>query len=91
MFKISFQRRANMRRRALTVLLALLLLMGSATFFLVSCGGGGGGSGGSSSTGSSGTGTVAVTIADNPTKDYDAINVYKKGIKTPWRLTKIPH
>jgi hypothetical protein len=50
--------------------------MGSATFFLVSCGGGGGGSGGSSSTGSSGTGTVAVTIADNPTKDYDAINVY---------------
>jgi hypothetical protein len=65
-----------MRRRALTVLLALLLLMGSATFFLVSCGGGGGGSGGSSSTGSSGTGTVAVTIADNPTKDYDAINVY---------------
>lgn len=64
-----------MWRRALTVLLVFLLLMGSATFFLVSCGGGGGGSGGSSSTGSSGTGTVAVSIADNPTDDYKAIYV----------------
>jgi len=64
-----------MRRRALTLLLVLFLLMGSATVFLVSCGGGGGGSGGSSSTGSSGTGTVAVSIADNPTDDYAAIYV----------------
>jgi len=62
-----------MWRRALTVFLVLLLLMGSATFLLVSCGGGG--SGGSSSTGSSGTGTVAVSIADNPTDDYSAIYV----------------
>ena len=61
-----------MRRRAMPVLLVLLLLMGSATVFLVSCGGGGGGS---SSTGSSGTGTVAVSIADNPTDDYSAIYV----------------
>ena len=64
-----------MWRRALTVFLVLLLFMGSATVFLVSCGGGGGGSGGSSSTGRSGTGTVAVSIADNPTDDYDAIYV----------------
>jgi hypothetical protein len=63
-----------MRRRALTVFLVLLLLMGSATVFLVSCGGGDGG-GGSSSAGSSGTGTVAVSIADNPTDDYSAIYV----------------
>jgi hypothetical protein len=49
--------------------------MGSATFFLVSCGGGGGGSGGSSSTGSSGTGTVALLLADGPADDYEKILV----------------
>ncbi len=64
-----------MSRRALNVLYILVLLLGPAAFFLVSCGGGGGGSGDSSIPGSSGSGTVAVTIADNPTDDYDAINV----------------
>lgn len=61
-----------MRRRALTVLLVLLLLMGSATVFLVSCGGGGG----SSSPGSSGTGSVAVFVADNPAEESNEINIY---------------
>ena len=56
-----------MSRRALHVLFVLVLLMGPAAFFLVGCGGGGGGSGDSSIPGSSMTGTVAVTIADNPT------------------------
>ncbi len=60
-----------MRRRALTVLLVLLLLMGSATFFLVSCGGGGGGSGGSS-----GTGSVALLLADGPADDFDHIWIW---------------
>jgi hypothetical protein len=50
--------------------------MGSATFFLVSCGGGGGGSGGSSSTGSSGTGSVAVFVADNPADECNEINIF---------------
>ncbi len=65
-----------MRRRALTVLLGLLLLMGSATFFLVSCGGGGSGSGDSSIPGSSGTGSVAVFVADGPADECNEINIF---------------
>jgi hypothetical protein len=61
-----------MWRRALTVLLVFLLLMGSATFFLVSCGGGGSG-GSSTATGSSGSGSVALLLADGPADDYDQI------------------
>ena len=61
-----------MWRRALTVFFVLLLFMGSATFFLVSCGGGGSG-GSSSATGSSGSGSVALLLADGPADDYDQI------------------
>ena len=61
-----------MRGRVLTGVCALLLIAMPITFFLVGCGGGGG-SGGSSVVGGTGTGTVAVSIADNPTDDYSAI------------------
>jgi hypothetical protein len=61
-----------MRARVLCALFTLLLIAVPITFLLVSCGGGGG-SGGSSVAGSSGTGTVAVSIADNPTDDYSKI------------------
>jgi len=64
-------RRRKMRARVLCALLTLLLIAVPTTILLVSCGGGG--SGGSSVAGSSGTGTVAVSIADNPTDDYSAI------------------
>ena len=61
-----------MRDRVLTGVCALLLIAMPITFFLVGCGGGGG-SGGSSVVGGTGTGTVAVSIADNPTDGYSAI------------------
>jgi hypothetical protein len=61
-----------MRARVLCALFTLLLVAVPITFLLLSCGGGGG-SGGSSVAGSSGTGTVAVSIADNPTDDYSEI------------------
>ncbi|MCG6981656.1 MAG: DUF4382 domain-containing protein [Deltaproteobacteria bacterium] len=61
-----------MRARVLCALFTLLLIAVPITFLLVGCGGGGG-SGGSSVTGNSGAGTVAVSIADNPTDDYSKI------------------
>ena len=61
-----------MRARVLCALFTLLLIAVPITFLLVNCGGGGG-SGGSSVAGSSGTGTVAVSIADDPTDDFSAI------------------
>jgi hypothetical protein len=63
-----------MRARVLCALFTLLLIAVPITFLLVSCGGGGG-SGGSSVAGSSGTGTVAVSIADDPTDDFSAIRI----------------
>jgi hypothetical protein len=50
--------------------------MGPAAFLIVSCGGGGGGSGDSSIQGSSGTGSVAVFVADGPADECEKIWIY---------------
>lgn len=65
-----------MRGNVLPTMFRLLLIAVPILFFLGGCGGGGG----SSSKGSSGTGTVAVSIADNPTDDYSAIWVKIKEV-----------
>ena len=68
-----------MRRRALALLIVLVLFMGPAAFLIVSCGGGGGGSGDSSISGSSGTGSVAVFVADGPADECNEINIFITG------------
>ena len=65
-----------MSRRALALLIVLVLLVGPAAFLIVSCGSGGGGSGDSSIPGSSGTGSVALFVADNPADECNEINIY---------------
>ena len=64
-----------MRRTILAALLLLLLAAMPITVFLMSCGGGGG-SGDASFTASSGTGSVAVFVADGPADQCDAIYFY---------------
>ena len=68
-----------MRRRVLCALFVMLLLGMPITAFLLSCGGGGGGSEGfpvADPTGSSGTGSVAVFVADGPADECKAIWIY---------------
>lgn len=60
-----------MRDRVLPTILLLLLFTMAITGFLMSCGGGGGTSGGSS-----GTGSVALLLADGPADDCDNIWIW---------------
>ena len=61
-----------MRVRVLGAICSLLLVAVPIAVLLISCGGGGSG-GSSSATGSSGTGSVALLLADGPADDYDQI------------------
>ncbi|MCG6919284.1 MAG: DUF4382 domain-containing protein, partial [Deltaproteobacteria bacterium] len=64
-----------MRGRVLSAIYLLLLVAAPITVFLMSCGGGGSG-GSQSATGSSGSGSVALLLADGPADDYEKIFVF---------------
>jgi hypothetical protein len=61
-----------MSGKTITKSILLLAICAAMGFFLTGCGGGGG-SGGSSVESSSGTGSVALLLADGPADDYDHI------------------
>ena len=66
-----------MKKHGVLKMLALLMPL---TFFLMSCGGGGGGSSSSGTSTPSGSGSVAVVLADGPSDEYDKIYIWVTGV-----------